>query len=212
MKFFQHSSYIVMSCFLFFGLLGGSCEKTLTGGNGTGTGNFTPRIVSNLYPEVSRVLYYSFDGDTTIAASLAGTDTWDVELPSLTPSSRSVDVFLNSGNKNSFGKTLGIVVDSTFDLVTVAPPDSVFRTEDTASSRRIVSIDLLGKGMFNYNSAQHTITPNPQKTLILKTRSGTYVKVQFVNLYKDAVAMPTIQTPLGYYRLRYVKSATRQLK
>lgn len=172
----------------------------------------TPRIISNLRPDSLSVLYFSFDRDTLIPASRANTDEWDIQLPFLSANSRAVDVLLNSGNVNSNGKTIGIVVDSTFDLVTTAPLDAQMRTEDTASARRIVSIDLFGKGMFNYNSAQRTIIPNPQKTLILKTRTGNYVKVQFVNLYKDAVANPTMLTPLGYYRLRYVKNTTRTLK
>jgi hypothetical protein len=157
-------------------------------------------------------LYYSFDADTTIAASQANTDAWDIRLPHLNPSSRAVDILLNSGNMNPNGKTIGIVVDSTFDLLTTAPADEMLRREDTTSANRIVSIDLFGKGMFTYNSAQRTIIPNPQKTLVLKTRTGNYVKVQVVNLYKDAVANPTMFTPLGYYRLRYVKNSTRQLK
>jgi hypothetical protein len=179
--------------------------------SGTGT-TLTPRIVSNIRPDSLSVIYFSFDRDTTVPISRANTDEWDIQLPFLNQNSRAVDVLLNSGNVNPNGKTIGTVVDSTFDLVTTAPPDAQLRTEDTTSSRRVVSIDLFGKGMFNYNSAQRTITPNPQKTLILKTRSGNYVKVQFVNLYKDAIANPTMFSPLGYYRLRYVKSMTRTLK
>lgn len=179
--------------------------------NGT-QGTLTPLIVSNLRPDSLSVIYFSFDRDSVVPASRATTDEWDIRLPFLNEFSRSVDILLNSGNVNPNGKTIGIVVDSTFDLLTTAPIDSQLQTEDTASSRRIVSIDLFGKGMFNYNSSQRTIIPNPQKTLVLKTRSGNYVKVQFVNLYKDAVASPTQFTPLGYYRLRYVKNTTRTLK
>ncbi|MBD1210935.1 MAG: HmuY family protein [Ignavibacteria bacterium] len=179
--------------------------------NGT-QGTLTPLIVSNLRPDSLSVIYFSFDRDSVVPASRAATDEWDIRLPFLNEFSRSVDILLNSGNVNPNGKTIGIVVDSTFDLLTTAPMDSQLQTEDTASSRRIVSIDLFGKGMFNYNSSQRTIIPNPQKTLVLKTRSGNYVKVQFVNLYKDAAASPTQFTPLGYYRLRYVKNTTRTLK
>lgn len=176
------------------------------------TGTLEPRIVSNLRPDSLSYLYFSFDSDTTIAPSLAATDAWDIRLPHLSASSRAVDILLNSGNQNPNGKTVGIVVDSTFDLLTTAPSDAMLRSEDTTSSNRIVSIDLFGKGMFTYNSSSRTITPNPQKTLVLKTRTGKYVKVQFVNLYKDAASSPTMFTPLGYYRLRYVKNTTRQLK
>jgi hypothetical protein len=184
----------------------------ITGNQNPTTGTLEPRIVSNLHPDTLSFVYYSFDSDTTIAASQAATDVWDIRLPHLSPSSRAVDILLNSGNLNPNVKTTGVVVDSTFDLLTTAPADASFRNEDTTSSNRIISIDLFGKGMFTYNSSARTITPNPQKTLVLKTRTGKYVKVQFVNIYKDAATNPTMYTPLGYYRLRYVKNTTRQLK
>jgi hypothetical protein len=190
-----------------------SCISCGIGPISSGTsGTLTPRVVSELKPDSLSFIYFSFDSDTTIAATQANTDAWDIRLPQLSASSRSVDVVLNSGNVNPNGKTLGIVIDSTFDLLFSAPLDSALRADDTASAKRVMSIDLFGKGMFNYNSSTRTITPNPQKTLVLKTRTGKYVKVQFVNLYKDAVASPTMFTPLGYYRLRYVKNTTRVLK
>jgi hypothetical protein len=178
-----------------------------TGNSNVSFVGVTPLIVSELRPDsVTTFLYFSFDTETTIAPSRAGTDEWDIRLPYLTAQSRAVDIVLNSGTVNPNGKTRGIMLDSTFDLVTVAPPDTQLRTDDTTAANRIVSIDLFGKGMFNYNGAQRTILPNPQKTLLLKTRTGTNVKVQFVNLYQGAAAMPTMFTPLGYYRLRYAKA------
>lgn len=211
----MHSSFLrtfSLSLALCLIAFGASCCTQNSVTNGT-QGTLTPLIVSNLHPTDSlSVVYFSFDRDSVVPASRATTDEWDVRLPFLNADSRSVDVLLNSGNANPNGKTIGIVVDSTFDLLTTAPVDAQLQTEDTTSSRRIVSIDLFGKGVFNYNSSQHTIIPNPQKTLVLKTRSGNYVKVQFVNLYKDAAASPTQLTPLGYYRLRYVKNTTRTLK
>lgn len=187
-----------------------SCCTTPTNSGSQGT--LTPQIVSNLRPDSLSVLYFSFDSDGLIAASRANTDEWDIRLPFINADSRSVDVVLNSGTVNTNGKTVGVVVDSTFDLLTTAPADAQLRTDDTSSAKRVISTNLVGQGMFNYNGAQHTIVPNPQKTLVLKTRSGNYVKVQFVNLYKDAATSPTVLTPLGYYRLRYVKNTTRTLK
>lgn len=210
----MHSSFLrtfslaLVLCLITFAA---SCCTQNSVTNGT-QGTLTPLIVSNLHPDDFSVIYFSFDRDSVVPASRAATDEWDMRLPFLNADSRAVDVLLNSGNANPNGKTIGIVVDSTFDLLTTAPVDAQLQTEDTTSSRRIVSIDLFGKGMFNYNSSQHTIIPNPQKTLVLKTRSGNYVKVQFVNLYKDAATSPTQFTPLGYYRLRYVKNTTRTLK
>jgi hypothetical protein len=194
-----------------------SCSNATTSPVTTSPGDLTPRTVQNLRPDsLARFLYFSFDSDTTVAASLANTDQWDIRLPFLSPASRSVDIVLNSGNVNPNGKTVGIMVDSTFDLLSTAPPESQLRTEDTSivAGRRntIIPGDLSGTGLFVYNAATRTISINPQRTLVLRTRSNKFVKVQFVNVYQNAVANPTMFTPLGFYTLRYVKSNTRQLR
>lgn len=202
----------ISSCVLLLATL--SCSKDSVVDPTTTTGDLTPKTVDNLRAATANsFVYYSFDSDTTIATTLANTDQWDIRLPFLNETSRSVDVFVNSGNRNTVGKTVAALVDTTFDLITTAPADANLRSEDTTSgTSRIIPIDLTGGSLFIYNGAARTINPNPQKTLVLKTRSGKYVKVQFVNLYQGAVATPTMTTPLGYFRIRYVKSNTRQLK
>jgi hypothetical protein len=65
---------------------------------------------------------------------------------------------------------------------------------------------LTGEGLFLYDFQTHVLRPLP-KTLVLKTRSGKYVKVQFVSLYKDAPAQPN-PFDLGYWTIRYTISST----
>jgi hypothetical protein len=208
-----------VSALLFAVALVAACSPTTP--EPLGPGDLTPRTVRNLRPDsTARFLYFSFESDTTIAASVATnpatSDQWDIRLPFLNPSSRSVDIQVNSGNVNSNGKTLGVMIDSTFDLLSTAPPDASFRAEDTSvvagKRNTIVPGDLTGTGLFIYNGATRTLSVSPQKTLVLKTKSGKFVKVQVVNLYQNAEAMPTMFTPLGYYTIRYTKSNTRQLR
>jgi hypothetical protein len=196
-----------------FGLF--SCTPSTN--NTSSPGDLTPKLVNDLRPDsAAKFLYFSFDSDGTVDASMAATDKWDVRLPYLSASSRSIDIVLNSGNINTNGKTTGVMIDSTFDLLQSAPEDAKLRAEDTSTvagkRNTIIPGDLLGTGLFIYNGATRTLSINPQKTLVLKTTSGKFVKVQFVNLYQGAVASPTMITPLGYYTIRYVKSNTKQLK
>jgi hypothetical protein len=180
-------------------------------------GDLTPKLVNDLRPDsAARFLYFSFDTDGVVPATMATSDKWDIRLPYLSASSRSIDIVLNSGNINTNGKTRGLMIDTTFDLLQSAPEETRLRTEDTSvvSGRRntIVPGDLLGTGLFLYNGATRTLSINPQRTLVLTTAGGKFVKVQFVNLYQGAVATPTMFTPVGYYTIRYVKSNTRQLR
>jgi len=131
-------------------------------------------------------------------------------LPALTPATRALNIFLNSGTVNSVGKTLGVVVNVPYDQLEQAPPDDQLRRDDTSAANRVISPSLTGDGLFVYNFQTHTLTPLP-KTLVLKTRSGKYVKVQFVSLYKDAPAQPN-PFDLGYWTIRYTVSSVRSFR
>lgn len=179
------------------------------------TATLTQKTVSNLRPDsVARFLYFSFDTDTTVALSQVNTDAWDIRLRFI-PDGRqaqSLDVVVNSGVPFPNGRTIGLTIDSTYDLVTTAPADAQMRTEDTAFARRIVPMDFVSNSVLLYNPVQRTISVNPQKTMTFKTARGNYVKMQIISVYQNAIAAPTITTPVGYYTFRYTKSNTRQLK
>jgi hypothetical protein len=161
----------------------------------------------------AKFLYYSIDGDSVVPASKANTDLWDIKLAYLYGGgkTRQIDIFLNSGTVNTTGKTKGILADTTFDLLTTAPADEAFKADDTASARRIIPVSLDGKGMFVYNPSARTITPAPQKTLVLKTRNGNYAKLQIISIYKGRPATPDMMSEIGYYSFRYARSNSRKL-
>jgi hypothetical protein len=97
-------------------------------------------------------------------------------------------------------------VNVPYDQLTTVPTAEL-RAEDTVAARRIISPSLGGDGLFVYDFQTHVLKPVPTKTLVLKTRTGKYVKVQFVSLYKDAPAQPN-PYDLGYYTIRYTISTT----
>ncbi len=159
-----------------------------------------------------------------IPPSQAATDAWDIRLPYLYGGgkTRSIDIVLNSGTINIIvldsgrinliGKTKGKIIDTTFDLLQSAPSDDQLIVDDTANSKRIIPIAIDGTGMFTYEPTSRTINPAPQKTLVLKTKSGKYVKFQVTSLYKGQPAPPTMMSELGHYSFRYAKSNNRNLK
>jgi hypothetical protein len=206
--------YYVLSAIIALTLV--SCTDEDTAVNvGTGDTLITKTILG-VQPDtmISNYLYYSFDVDSFIPVSQAQTDNWDIRLPFLYGGgkTRSIDIVLNSGTVNLIGKTKGTLIDTTFDLLTFAPADDQLKMDDTASATRIIPIAIDGTGMFTYESSSRTINPVPQKTLVLKTKAGNYVKFQIISLYKDRPATPTMMSELGHYSFRYAKSNTKNLK
>ncbi len=171
------------------------------------TGQAQEYTLQNLQPDTAQgFLLLDFERGSAVSAELRGTEQWDLWLPALSARSRSIDIFVNSGTFNPAGKTLGAVVNVPYDQLT-AVPTAELRAEDTVATRRIISPSLSGDGLFVYDFQTHVLKPVPTKTLVLRTRTGKYVKVQFVSLYKDAPAQPN-PYDLGYYTIRYTISPT----
>ncbi len=191
-------------------LLGCAKEETPTQPSRDST-TVQERTIRNLWVDTAQgYALLDFESGDTVSASLRQTEQWDLMLPALTPATRALNIFLNSGTVNSVGKTLGVVVNVPYDQLEQAPPDDQLRRDDTSAANRVISPSLTGDGLFVYNFQTHTLTPLP-KTLVLKTRSGKYVKVQFVSLYKDAPAQPN-PFDLGYWTIRYTVSSVRSFR
>ncbi|MCS6965762.1 MAG: HmuY family protein [Candidatus Kapabacteria bacterium] len=192
-----------------FFLIGCAKEETPTDGGGT-----TPpqeRTIRNLWVDTAKgYALLDFERGDTVSLALRGTAEWDLLLPALSPRTRSLDIFLNSGTVNPNGRTVGAILNLPYDQVTQVPTDVQLRQDDTAAARRVISPSLTGEGLFSYDFRTHVLTPLP-KTVVLRTRSGKYVKVQFVSLYKDAPAQPD-PLQLGYWTIRYTVSPTTSFR
>lgn len=163
---------------------------------------------TNMRPDSAQgFLYYSLDGDSIVPFTKRTTNEWDICLAYLQGGGRTrqIDVFFNSGTAG-VGTTKAYVASARFELVTVADT-SKLKTDDTTTTNRIVSIDLTGPGVFIYQpTVRHTIVPSPDKTIVVRTKGGKFVKFQFTSIYQDAVPSPDELTPLGFYHFRYVRS------
>ena len=191
-----------------------SCADDAVVNPNDSTGTVTIKSVSGAQPDTlkSRYLYFSFDADDFISPSKDTTDEWDIRLPYLYGGgkTRSIDIVLNSGTINPRGNTIGKVIDTTFDMLQYAPEDSFMKPDDITS--RVISIAVDGSGMFTYDPPSRTLNPAPQRTLVLKTQKGTYVKFQVLSLYKGQPTAPNMMSELGHYSFRYAKSLNRNLK
>jgi len=175
------------------------------------------RIIKNIIPDTvqSQFIYYSLDGDSIVPPTKSATTEWDIKMAYLYGGGKTkqIDIFLNSGTVNPSGLTKGIIVDTTFDLLTTAPADSNFKIDDISTSGRILPISLAPPGnFFIYDGSSRTINPVAQRTLVIKTRLGNYVKLQILSIYKDQPEKPTMFSEIGYYSFRYAKSSTKKLK
>ncbi len=165
---------------------------------------------ANMHPDSAQgFLYYSLDGDSVVPFDKRTTNEWDICMAYLQGEGRTrqIDMFFNSGTAG-VGTTKAYVASARFESVTTADT-SRFMTDDTTNTNRIISIDLTGPGVFIYQpTVRHTIVPSPDKTIVVRTKGGKFVKLQFTSIYKDAVPSPDEFTPLGYYHFRYVRSTT----
>lgn len=90
-------------------------------------------------------------------------------------------------------KNIAQVVDSGFDELTVAPTDGY--KADTQDKKAIPTGS--GNGWYDYSIFKHSITPLPDKVIVVKTSDNRYVKITILSYYKD------FHGDSGYYTFRY---------
>lgn len=161
---------------------------------------------TNVRPDsVDAWLYYSLDGDSVVPVGQAATDRWDIRFAYLQGEgrTRTVDLQLNSGTVGA-GDTRGFVDNRRFDDVTSIGATSAYMADDTAAARRVIpNCVACPSAVFVYDPSKHTINAAPDRTVLIRSRGGAYYKFQVTSIYKDAVAMPDLFTPIGYYTFRY---------
>lgn len=223
------SKYLTSLSFLcLFALVFNSCkddESTTAPDNTNKT--LEIKTVFDLEPNLADGwLYYSFEGDSIVPPSKAATDLWDIKFRALDfdpakPETYTVlintfmskgFIFLNSGTVNPTGKTLGIVMDSTYTQLTTAPADAFFRQDDTTYAG-VASKCIITNQFLVYSGApNHTVAQKGTNVLVLKTRNGVYVKMQLLSMYKGHPETPTTKDDVGFYSIAYTKGNGKRLK
>jgi hypothetical protein len=117
--------------------------------------------------------WFSFAKDKEVAE----TEAWELSFNSTT-------IAINQGVEAQ-------ILEVAFDELTSVPQSGF-----SADSKKAIPPGS-GNGWYKYSMRDHSITPLPGKVIVVKTLSGTYVKVEVLSYYKD------LNGDSGYYTFRY---------
>lgn len=143
-------------------------------------------IVSNLYANINNNVNYNFfslaSGDTLLASDSNSTK-WDLAFKSTT--------ILTNGGTSGPDRDSAKLVDADFDDLILT--DASLLKEDASSGKAIT-------GWYNYSGPpSHLITPVADKTIVVRTSSGRYAKIEILSYYKDQ----STSNSSKYYTFRY---------
>ncbi|WP_025761381.1 HmuY family protein [Dyadobacter tibetensis] len=90
------------------------------------------------------------------------------------------------------------VVNQWFDSISVAPTDGYLL--DTRA--KTVIAPGSGNGWYLYDMGKHAILPIPERSILLKTTDGNYVKLQILSYYRGMPELVPTEDA-GFYTFRY---------
>ncbi|HWK99110.1 MAG TPA: HmuY family protein [Parapedobacter sp.] len=105
----------------------------------------------------------------------AGSAEWDIAFNRTT-------VLVNGGSSGSGNAAATLLKETSFEEVTQQPANG-FKT-DTESEKAIPAGS--GNGWYEYNMADHSINPIPNRILVVKTTGAKYVKLEILGYYNEA--------------------------
>ncbi len=151
-------------------------------------------------PASDAITYYSLRDNSIVEASDSASTEWDIAFSTTT-------IYTNS-EASGPGDGGALVLDVSFDDVTIAPSDGYSTDTDTLLAIPTGS----GNGWYNYNRTTHIVTPIENKTLVIKTGDGAnYAKLQVLSYYKgnpdlsgEEFSNNPDNYPSGYYTFEYV--------
>lgn len=125
--------------------------------------------------EANDFVYFDYSSGLTVEK----TDDWDIAFKGTT--------LITNGGVNGTGNVSAAIVLNTFNEAVEAPANDQFN-QDTDITNAIPSGS--GNGWYNYNPANHLISPIPGRIFIIKTTEGNYAKMEILSYYKDAPIGP----------------------
>jgi hypothetical protein len=138
-------------------------------------------------------VYYSLETGKEIPASQANTSNWDVAFVRTT-------IMLNGGSSGP-GKGTAQMWTGIFEELKEAPATG-YRADNAPESYAVPTGS--GNGWYQYNPGLNTITPIAGRVIVLTTASGKFAKLEMLNYYKGAPAVPTSTDVARHYTFRYV--------
>jgi len=124
----------------------------------------------------AKAVYFNLTTGQEVAAA---TKDWDIAFERTT-------ILVNSGSSGPGNTTALLLKGVTFESVD-SYPASGFKT-DTDSEKAIPSGS--GNGWYEYNMANHSINPIPERVIVVKTTQGKYVKLEILSYYHKSNQQP----------------------
>ena len=131
------------------------------------------------------------------------TTNWDIAFTKEYNSQVTVNSGTYSGTPGFGGTGKGnlLIIEKPYDQVNEAPSDAEFTTNGAAGAGWDSGN---GHGWFFYSTSNHICVPVKNRTLVLKTATGKFAKLEMLNIYKGNPPVVTdLFWPAPYLTFRY---------
>jgi len=170
--------------------------------------NLEEHVIINPYDDAGKLL--------ELPAQQTQSDAWDVAFTSIYNSYITFNNGTMPGTPGFGGPGKGamIVMDTPFDELDEAPADDAFETfMQMQTSSGWEDFPVGNKGWYFYSLQSHIMSAITGVTLVFRTATGNYAKLEMKTLYLGNPENPTVNTPAPYFTFRYFLQAdgTRNL-
>jgi hypothetical protein len=149
-------------------------------------------VIKDLDANAKPFAYFSLANGKDVPASEAKTANWDIAFSKTT-------IAVNGGTSGP-GQGGALVLEQPFEAVTEAPKDGYKTDQDDTFAIPGGS----GNSWYKYDMSVHAIRPMADRTLLIKTASGKFAKVQIISYYKGAPEeVPTEESSFLTFRFAF---------
>jgi len=137
--------------------------------------------------------FFSLRTNSIVPLADSATNLWDVAFYSTK--------ILTNGGTSGIGMGGGALMLQSFDNVTSAPADNLILTDNSTAALAIPTGS--GNGWYVYDGVNNVINPIAGRTLVIRTADGKFAKMEILNYYQNAPAVPTSADVSRYYKFRF---------
>jgi hypothetical protein len=147
-------------------------------------------VIKDLNANIKPYIYFRLVTGKEIPAGEAKTDQWDIAFSKTT-------IVVNGGTSGP-GQGAALVLEKPFEQIAEAPLDGYKMDGESGSAIPGGS----GNSWYKYDMSVHAILPIVGRTILLKTATGKFAKIEIISYYKGAPEeVPTEEA--SYYTFRY---------
>ncbi|GAB5518046.1 MAG: hypothetical protein RhofKO_02970 [Rhodothermales bacterium] len=143
-------------------------------------------IVKDIDARGDTPAYYSLRTNSLVDVAQKDTDAWDVSFS-------GTNIRLNPKGQGAF-------LQDAFDDVAEVPAQGL-KKDETGSTVIPGGSD---QGWYNYDFMTHSITPVPERTLIVQTPEGAFAKLEILSYYQGELDDPNTIGEPRFYSFRYI--------